>query len=219
VTTSETLRTTASIRLGDGTTQHEFVAPGDADAAADAFVRVMGASPVRRVALDADLGAVAALALAVLMDETRRDALLALASGTECTQRGVVASQVAPSVDAVSVRPAGITSLVVGALGPTPVDCRGDAISDAFDELSSSGFVARESDRFVPDGAIRDLAPACLRVSASAQLVTPTLVRHAAQFGVQDLVVAQCNRDRVLLATTSAAAIATDAHALLTLAG
>ncbi len=212
---SETLRT-ASIRLEADAILHEFTAPADAATVANAFAAVMGASAHRRAALDTTLSSVAALALAVVVDETRRDAALALAAGTACVMRGVVASQVAPLVDAVGARTPGMTSVVAAALR-SPVECSPRAVSDAFDELSSSGFVTKEDDRFVPAGVIRELAPSCLRISASAVLSTPAATRYVAQFGVQDVVVAGRAGDDLSIATTSAAAVTAVALALLTL--
>ena len=218
MTISETVQTTASVRLEGGEIRHAFVAPTDAASVAAAFAAVMGASPHRRVALDATLTSVAALALGVLVDETRRDASLALAAGTACVMRGVVASQVAPLVDTVGERAPGLTSVVSAALG-SPVDCSADAAFNAFDELRALGLVARECDRFVPAGPIRELAPWCLRISARAELVAPAGTGHVAQFGVHDVLVARTDGDRMSLATTSAAAVTADALALLTLAG
>ena len=206
MTTSETVRTAATVRLeGDGI-EHEYTAPADLAAVDAAFAAVMGASPVRRIALDVDTTYAAALALAVLIDETRRDALLALAAGTPAVMRGIVLSQVAPLVDTVAARSPGVTSLVASAIDTTQVD-----LSAACDEIVQLGLAEPDGERFVPSGPVRELAPRCLHISARADIGA----RRVAQFGVHDVLVAHAVGDRLTLATTSAATIASDARAFL----
>jgi hypothetical protein len=129
--------------------------------------------------------------------------------------RGVVLSQIAPLIDTFATRAPGITALVASAIGAPAFDLSNDTIAAACDELVRQGLAEQERERFVPSGPVRELAPRCLDISARADLGT----RRVAQFGVHDVLVANAVGDRLSLATTSAAVVASEARALLTRAG
>jgi hypothetical protein len=185
------------------------------------LVDITGASSLRAIEVDVQIDTLAALLLGIVMDDARRDALMALAMGAPFVPRGVSGSDAPHLVSAIAERGAGLCALlVIGLDGAVPA-ADVDAVLDALDRLVATGYVTSEGDRFVPAGAMRELARRCLgmtgRVELAANWVADGAVErasmNAAQFGVHDLVVVECVGASVRIATQSAADTAEQARA------
>jgi hypothetical protein len=184
---------------------------------------ILGGSSLRTVDVDLELPAIDALLLAIAIDEARRDGLMALAMNVPFVPRGIASGDAPRMFDDVASRDSGLAGLLVVAAGEHLPAASAADVLDALDRLVASELLAVEGDRFVPTGAVRELARHCLGATARVELVANWIADdrveraalHAAQFGVYDLVVVEWTSTHVRFATESAANVVDHVHAFL----
>jgi hypothetical protein len=189
--------------------------PARPDMVAQLAVDIVGASSLRSVDVDAQTGQLAGLLTALSFDEARRDALMALATGTPFVPRGIAGGDGPPLLERIRERTNGVAGLLVHALGDEVRSYTVNEVLDAFDEAVGDGLLTAVGDRFVPAGALRQLGGRALGMSARVDLLgnwcTDGIVERAgfvaAQFGVHDVLVVECVDDRVRFATEPASTI------------